>query len=288
MNLYLQFLTQNQEAATLRILRAATALFSGELKVQARVFTQAATSRLSMATIAGLMDKMSGKRFNSLELLPETRRLQFGPGNVRIQSLRCVLSPSPTCALWLPTSEWKIEANKASRQRYMTAKNSETVLKYHGIKRQPSELSLHCSIATKDTESDILDACAERLLNAYTADLEDLEIFGYADVVKPIFVPALKKSLLMPEIYRITMNVQPQAYPELGKRFDVPHRLMFGSKKVCEGIAAALGKDAKLIIGDRGKDFGVVRLATPEKMQQWKIAAKKWLLAPNRLAGSDR
>jgi hypothetical protein len=59
---------------------------------------------------------------------------------------------------------------------------------------------------------------------------------------------------------RVMARTSPKAYPQLGEKFEDLHPVMFGAKQVCSELAAALGKDAKLIIGTNASDFAVIRL----------------------------
>src|SRR5580765_244491 len=67
-------------------------------------------------------------------------------------------------------------------------------------------------------------------------------------------------NLYLQVLTRIMAKLRPPAYPDLGQRFDALHPVMFGSKKVCDGIGSALGKCARVISGSTLSNFAVVRL----------------------------
>ena len=75
------------------------------------------------------------------------------------------------------------------------------------------------------------------------------------------------------------MNVKPIEYPQLGKRLETLHPLMFGSRRLCKGISDALGKEAKQIIATHAKDFAVIRLARTCDQDAAKKLAADWLIA---------
>ncbi|MBN9692009.1 MAG: hypothetical protein J0M24_17340 [Verrucomicrobia bacterium] len=88
----------------------------------------------------------------------------------------------------------------------------------------------------------------------------------------------LESNVLMTEHIRIMARLWPSAYPELGRRFDGLHPVMFGSKKLCQGIGSALDKDARVLVSDAMSDFAVVRLTVGCESEAARRRASPWLL----------
>jgi hypothetical protein len=248
------------------------------LKGKVKFHAQGAISWSSFTEIAALTDQVAKKRFNELELKPELSRLRLGSGPYHIKSIECTLSVSPTCALWFPTREWKNDGDRASDNRYRTAESHETALAFHHVSKSPSIFGLIMVVTTKLTQDALLDEFANRLANTLPESFDRLHVFGCCDIVEPIFIPQLKRRVVMPRIFQVMLKVKPPAYPQLGERFEDLHPLMFGSRRICEGISGALGKQAKLITASRPKDFAVVRLAASCDRELAKERVADWLI----------
>jgi hypothetical protein len=278
MTLYFQFMTQNQTAEAIEMLRLIPVLTdSRTLKGHATISAQASISRCTFLDLDALIAKMEAKRFNQLEVALE--RTQLAGRLADIASLKGFFSPSPTCALWLPTRDWSIEADRASRNKYMTARSSERTINFHHVSRAPSVFGLLVAVTTNLAQHVVLDGCADWLVRAFPESLEGLHLFGCCDVAEPVFIPQLKTSVLMHERFEVMMKVKPPAYPELGDRFEALHPLMFGSKRLCVGISNALGKDTKLRTASNASDFAVVRLAPGCDKESARIRAADWLIS---------
>src|SRR5260370_14280580 len=101
MNLYFQFLTQNQNVEALQMLQTIGLITDVQaFKGRAKLRAQASTSRCSFSGFDAFAAKMERKRFNRLEVLPEIRWLDIGAVRARVLVCRGDLTPSPTCALW--------------------------------------------------------------------------------------------------------------------------------------------------------------------------------------------
>jgi len=257
--------------------------FSGQIKVSA----QAAVSRSKFSGLEALCSRMAKRPFNQLEIVLDSLPSRSGEAVGRITSLCGIFSPSPTSALWLPTKDWKIDADRGSRDKYLTAKTKEDVLDFHRIAEKPSVFELHLEISTKMAKERVLDRYADAFVRIIPESIEKLHLFGCCDVVEPVVIPQLKTSVLMPERFQIMMNIKPPAYPELGDRFEALHSLMFGSRRLCEGLSSALGEQAKLITSSNALDFAVVRLASICNKESASELAANWLIAgPDKLAGA--
>ncbi|MEJ0088210.1 MAG: hypothetical protein WDM80_00405 [Limisphaerales bacterium] len=282
MNLYFQFLTQNQTAEAIEILQFIPLLTEGlAIKGRTRVSAQALTSRSTFTDIKNLIRKLRETRFNQLEVKSEMVQMRFGGGSVDITSLTGVFSPSPTCSLWLPTNDWKIDAERSSRNKYMTAQNKEEFLRFHHVTRKPSILEVAVAISTKSSPEIILKKCAGWFPKVLTKDLDKLKVFGCCDIGGPELFVEFEASVLTTEHIRVMAAVKPTAYPKLGERFEALHSLMFGSKRLCKGISKALGKEAELHAECSENDFAVVRLSQSCDKESAKRRAANWLIKTN-------
>ena len=262
-----------QILAVITVLTECQAL-SGRVKI----YAQGAITRSTFSEIGVLAGRLGKKRFNELELTPEGSRLCLGGSRVHIKSLESTLSISPTCALWFPTRDWRTDGDRASDNRYSTAKSSEKAIEFHHIRTKPSVFGLLVAVTTRLTQDVLLDECVDLLAKRLPPSLDGLQLFGCCDVVEPIFIPQLKSSVVMPQIFQVMMKVKPLAYPDLGNRFEALHPLMFGSKKLCVGISEALGKEAKLTTAIHARDFAVVRLAPKCDVESARSRAADWLI----------
>jgi hypothetical protein len=279
MIIYFQFLTQNQTVEAIELVRLIPALTSGqEFKGRVKVSAQAAVSRSKFADLESLIGRMAKKSFNLLEIVMDPIPKCVGWTSDRITSISGIFSPSPTSALWLRTRDWRIDADRRSRNSYMTAKTKEDVLDFHHISKEPSVLDLRLEIETESAQETVLNRCAEALVRSIPESLGKLHLFGCCDIVEPVFIPQLKTSVLMPERVQVLMNIKPPAYSELGERFEALHPLMFGSKRLCRGLGVALGKDVKLFAASDAKDLAVVRLSPACDMESAKKRAADWLM----------
>ena len=282
MNLYFQFLTQNQTTQVARMLEVIAILVDGQvLKGHVNMYAQGAISRSTFSELGALAGRIAEKRFNELELVPETSRLCLAGSQADIDCLQSIFSVSPTCALWLPTRDWKTDGDRASDNRYRTAKSNEEAMNFHHVSKKPSVFGLLVSVKTKLSRAALLDECAGRLARKLPDSFDSLHLFGCCDVVEPVVIPHLERSVVIP--YPVMMKVKPPAFPELGERFEDLHPLMFGSKRLCKGISDALGGDARLIRATHATDFAVVRLAKTCDRESARTRAADWLINATEL-----
>jgi len=133
-------------------------------------------------------------------------------------------------------------------------------------------------VQTEQSESDILDGVAERLVDRMPEALQQTEPFGCCDIGGVGFCVRLESNFLPTRNVQIMANLMPPAYPQLGRRFDKLHPLMFGNRGLCRDIAQALGSDAKLIIGNGEGSMAVIRLNPECDITAAGKRASKWLL----------
>jgi len=98
-----------------------------------------------------------------LELKPETSRLCLGRSRAHIKSIEGTFSLSPTCALWFPSTDWRTDGDRASDNRYRTAKSHETAIAFHHVSKEPSVFGLLVVVTTKLTQDALLDESADWL-----------------------------------------------------------------------------------------------------------------------------
>lgn len=167
---------------------------------------------------------------------------------------------SPTCDLWFKAADWPAGGDRVMRTRKMNAQAAEAALNYYKVSQKPSILEVVLETETTEHKEKLLDACAEWLAKFAPKSLRSLGIFGCVDAGGPEFFVKLESNVLMTDNIRIMAKLLPSAYPELGERFDGLHPVMFGSKKVCREIEAALEGDARVIASAAISDFAVMRL----------------------------
>jgi hypothetical protein len=279
MNLYFQFLTQNQTAEASKMLQAISFLTgdqacSGRVKVSA----QGTISRSTFSDIEDLSAKMANRRFNELEVLPDPLPRKLGGGDARITALNGVFYPSPTGALWLATKDWQIDADRSSRNKYMTAKTKEDVLKFFKATTKPSVFEIALRISTKSSQGIILEACAGCLARMLPESLGKLGLFGCCDVGGSELGVALDTGAGATHRIKMMARIKPPTYAKLGDKFENLHPLMFGSKRICEGISKALGKEASLTITNREKNFAIICLSPIGDMESARKRAARWLI----------
>ncbi|MDB6124732.1 MAG: hypothetical protein JWQ71_3725 [Pedosphaera sp.] len=282
MNLYFQFFTQNQTSESVEIVRILESLVrKGSLGGRSKVSVHGETRRSTFKSLEVFAAKIAEKRFNQFELIFDPVQVHFGNIVADTRSFNCVFSPSPTCALWLPTREWRgTDVTRTSRNKYMTVQNKEQVLRAHHVTKEPSVLEVVLAIDTKSSPDTVLDACADWLAGALTKDFDKFHIFGCCDIGGPEVRIEIEVRTIAVWDIQVMANVKPPAYPILGDRFEALHPLMFGAKRVCQGINKALEKDASLTSASGARDFAVLRLPPTCDKESAMIRAAKWLINP--------
>lgn len=279
MKLFFQFLTQNQTVKVVQCLQLMELIIKGKiLKGKIKISSGGANSVSNFSTIKGLSVKLANRHFNCLEVIPEFLGLHLGGVDARITSINGVFTPSPTCAVWMHTSAWRSEADRSSRNKYMTAKNREDVLKFHRVSAGPSIFEIVVGIATKLPRKIVLDKLGAWFAKLDFRELHSLKFFGCCDAVGSGFEVELDANVLMTEGIRVMENARIAAYPDLGKRFEDLHPLMFGSKQLCKGISDALGVEASLYEASLAKDLAIVRLAHGIDRKTAISRSAKWLI----------
>ena len=254
--------------------------FNGQLRVSV-------SGAVRLSTFCGLKsvkDRFRTNQFNGLELLPTANHLRLRSSGWRVRSCKCILSPSPTSAMWLKTKYWRTDAERASRDRYMTARTQEDVLKDHHVTKEPSVLHLELETTARISKDMLLAFCANRISMAEAQTFGTLEMFGCCQILDAVFIPQLNRRVLRP-LPQMVREIKPTAYPELGERFDSLHPIMFGSRRVCEGIAKVLAKKVKVHRGRNWKEFTVIRLRGIDEGDTEKVRGAGWLVEKKSLAG---
>jgi hypothetical protein len=227
--------------------------------------------------IEALSVELAGTRFNELEVIYDIRELKMGAVIAQVKSMNGVFYPSPTCELWFSSKDFALSEDHRSVQREMNAKAKEESLTDYHVTVKPPAFEVALEMKTSESEAEIFNHCAEWFSTAGKS-FGELGVFGCCDAGgKEMFV-RLESHVLMLDKIRVIKKIRPTAFPELGQKFDSLHPIMFGAKEVCSGLAAALGKDAKLICATDGSNFAVIRLNPRCDIAAAKERAKDWLL----------
>ena len=166
MKLYFQFLTLDKSTEVTKLLDLMTMLVEGRaLEGKLKLHAHGALTYSSFADLPRLVNRLAIKRFNELILTPEVSSISLRGSRFQIKSLECNLVVSPTCALWFPTCEWRNDGDRASDNRYRTAKSHETALRFYGVIEEPSFLGVLMDVKTRLKPDEILDDWANRLGN---------------------------------------------------------------------------------------------------------------------------
>jgi hypothetical protein len=283
MNIYFQFLTQNQSASAIDLIQLPALLVSGQaIAGKTKTSTGGKLLHSKFSSIETLSAKLAKTRFNELEVIYDIKKLKIGRTTAQVKNLNGVFYPSTTGKLWFPWKDFESLEDRRSRQRKMNAKTNEEAVAYHRVSLMPCVFEVALEIETSESQKQLLDSCAEWLGTALDTNFEKLEVFGCCDAGGIDFHVRLETYVPMIASSRVMARTSPKAYPELGEKFNDLHPVMFGAKQVCSELAAALGKDAKLVCGADASDFAVIRLNPKCDIAAAKERAKKWLLPTMR------
>jgi hypothetical protein len=131
---------------------------------------------------------------------------------------------------------------------------------------------------TPESQGNVLDTFAQWLARCVPKALSGLTVFGCVDVGGPEYFVKLESNVLMTEHIRVMAKVFPTAYPVLGQKFDALHPIMFGAEKLCERIASALGKDAKIIPSPNIPNFAVLRVNCGADLEVLTRRVSSWIV----------
>jgi hypothetical protein len=275
MNIYFQFLTQNQSLAATDLIRLPALLGSEQtITGKTKMVAGGKLTNSKFSSLETLSSSLAAARFNELEVVYDVKKLKIGNNVGNIKTLNGVFYPSPTCKFWVPSSEF-LETDRNGSMRKMNAWKDEECLKGLRINQKPSVFELAIEIETSDSETAVLDNFAQLLASQESSNLK---IFGCCDAGTKEMLVRLETNVLMLDKIRIMAKVLPTAYPELGEKFDDLHPLMFGTKQVCSELARVLGNDARLIYSPNGSDFAVIRMNSKCDLVAARKRANDWLL----------
>ena len=278
MNLYFQVLTQFQTVEVARLLLLPAELQSDPSGCQLIISGGGKILRRRYQALDRAVADVQSFKFNELEARYSIRRdTAFRMSGTPV-SVVGLLTVSPTCDLWFKAENWLAGGERAVRNRKMNAKARELGLRHYKVSRAPSILEFVLETDTTEPKDKVLDACAEWLAAFIPKPLGPLAIFGCVDAGGPEYFVKIESNVLMTEHIRMMANLRPPAYPELGQRFDALHPVMFGSKEVCEGIGAALGKQARVIPGGAVRDLAVIRLGAGCELPDAHPRVSRWIL----------
>jgi hypothetical protein len=279
MNLYFQFLTQNQSASAIELIQLPALLVSGQaIAGKTKMSTGGKLMHSKFSSIETLSAKLAKTRFNELEVIYDIKKLKIGMTTAQVENLNGVFYPSTTGELWFSWKNFEPLEDRRGHQRKMMAKGDEEAVACHRVSLMPCVFEVALEIETSKSQKQVLDNCAEWLANSIGKIFGELKVFGCCDAGGIDFHVRLEAYVPMIASSRIMARTHPKQYPELGKKIDDLHPIMFGAKQVYSELAVALGKDAKLICGTGASDFAVIRLNTKCDITAAKERAKNWLL----------
>ena len=283
-NLYFQFLTQDQSAGAIDLIKIPQLLFrDGTPCGRMKVSSEGVVSSSRFSGIDALAARLAKRQFNQLELGFDVEKLKFGRISAAVQSVNGVFTPAITSTLWMPSRKWTMAVDGIVGYRWMMANACERELKSLGVKHMPSIFELVVELKKPFQEQFILGEFGDWLANTLPESFERLGLFGCCDAGGPELFVKIEAGVPMTDGIRVMHNVFSTDYAALGLRFEALHPLMFGYKKTCAGIKDALGNYAKLTIGRHAKDFAVISLYSGCNISIASLRAASWLISPPTL-----
>jgi hypothetical protein len=235
--------------------------------------------RVSFESVEQITSNLESTRFNELEITYGVNQVKIAGIGVAV-SVVGVLTVSPSCNLWFKSAEWPTGGDRAARNRRMNAKAAEVALSHYKITHEPSIFEIAISIDSRHAADVVLDAFAEWLAGCIPNALEPLRIFGCVDAGGPEFFVKLESNVTMTADIRVFAKLFPPTYPELGRRFDALHPILFGDEHVCASVGRRLGQDSRIIESRSLADFAVLRLASGCDIGDASRRVSEWLLLP--------
>jgi len=160
----------------------------------------------------------------------------------------------------------------------MNARAKEENLLDYSINVEPSVLEVSVRIQTRYSTEAVLDACAEWLIYTVGKRIGPIAIFGSGDIVEADCSVGLERHVLALDNIRAFSRLLPPAYPEMGRKFDDLHPLIFGSKAVCNPLSKALGTDGKLMCIEGFPLLATIRLNPQCDIAATRRRVSRWLL----------
>jgi hypothetical protein len=282
MNLYFQFLTQNQSTEAIRLIQIPCLMWQSPLAGMARLSTEGVISRVRFTELESLSSRLQKKQFAEMQIGINAKGLRIGTTEAQVRTVEGLFTSSATSALWRPCRKWSMAVDGTVGNRWMNAKNREDALTYHKVKRAPSIFELALEVRTSISPEDILAECAVWLARVLPEVSRDLRVFGCGDVGgSEMFVVLEGGNPYMLDL-RVMSSLWPRDYPKLGARMDAMHPVLFGSTRLCEGISSALGGKARLIKAKPRSERAVVLLRPKCNLREATFQARKWLIASER------
>jgi hypothetical protein len=279
MNLYFQFLTQNQSVSAVDLVQLPALMFSGQaVPGKTKMSTGGKLLHSKFTDLENLSVKLTKTRFNELEVVYDVGKLNIGTTALKIINLNGVFYPSPTCEIWFPWGDFPSLGDRRSRQRKMNAKANQEGVVCSQASMVPCVFEVAMEIETIRSAKYILDNCAEWLVGIPNTIILKLGIFGCCDNGGSDFHVRLETHVPMIANKRVMFRIAPEVCSKLGEKFDDLHPVMFGAKRVCSELASVLGKDANLIFDAATSDFAVIRLNPTCDLTVARERAKAWLL----------
>jgi hypothetical protein len=226
MDFMLQILTQKQGAEVVELLRPPyLAARADRERAEISVVRGGARQLVEDTGIDSLITRLHGDWFHEVRLdfsrLPSDRRREDIPWPVA-----AVLSISPTNTLWLPVSAApRVDPEDASGRRSLAS--LESSLKWNGVESAPTVLAVDVAAEVEPASTGWLEFF-QVLFNEETLAVEPFGWVDYDSLGTHVFTQ---------------LAPWPRALSLLGSKLDALHPIMFGSRALCDEIAAALGPE---------------------------------------------
>jgi hypothetical protein len=167
MNLYFQFLTQNQSASAIELIQLPALLVSGQaIAGKTKMSTGGKLMHSKFSSIETLSAKLAKTRFNELEVIYDIKKLKIGMTTAQVENLNGVFYPSTTGELWFSWKNFEPLEDRRGHQRKMMAKGDEEAVACHRVSLMPCVFEVALEIETSKSQKQVLDNCAEWLANS--------------------------------------------------------------------------------------------------------------------------
>ncbi len=275
MNLYFQFLTQNQTVDAVDLIQLPSLfLAQGEFVGTAKVSSEGVVTQFKFKALANVSRRLKSKRFHQAEVIFDLaeRGLEWIPAEAC--SLNGVFTASPTSDLWLPCKNWSMAVDGTVGNRWRNAKSQEQGLTYHKVWRKPSLFEMVLELRTSASENEILGGVAKLLATAQHNSVGPLNLFGCCDAGGQDYFVRIEAGVPASDDIKVLRNTPAADHPKLGDEFKTLHPIVFGSHKMCTSVRDRLGASAKMLSSRTNPNLTVLDLTRPFRSSVSPISTK--------------
>jgi hypothetical protein len=277
MNLYLQVLTRVQTVRAIDLIHTPFLLCpDGDRRARANL-ARGQVMRIAMSRLDNLSKKLVRNRFSKTEVIYDIKAIKLRSKTLKVKLVKGVLTPYPTSALWLPSDRFVVR-DKASSFRQVHANGLEQAGSRFNLRDEPVSFDMVFTFDTSRNKESVLDDVAECLADIMERVFADLRVFGCCDAGPKDFQIGLLRMGGPNFEHQEMMFLRRDKFQKFGRMFRTLHSVMFGSAKVCLGIASCLGKHARVIKGGGQSEFAVIRLSPSSALTSLENCAKHWLI----------